>query len=226
MKGRRIAYSAAEKAWLYENRLLTISDFHAAFCAAFSRTDVSAANLHALRKREGWKTGRTGHFAKGSAPANKGVPCLEGKGGRHPNARRTQFRKGNRTGRANENYQPIGTERVSEDGYRERKVHDGLPMQSRWQLVQRIEWEAANGPVPEGYALKCLDGDKLNCAPSNWTPVSRGVLARLNGGRHRTRVAFDAAPAELKPTVMALAKLEQGLHEKRKAQQAEGRSER
>lgn len=213
MKGRSITYSAAEKAWLYDNRLLPIGKFHAAFCATFTRDDVSAANLHALRKRNGWKTGRTGQFAKGSQPHNKGVRCPEGVGGRHPNACKTQFQKGNRTGRANENYQPIGTERVTEDGYRERKIHDRLPMQSRWQLVQRLEWEAAHGPVPAGYALKCLDGNKLNCDPSNWSLVSRGVLARLNGGRHKKRLAFDAAPAELKPTVMALAKLEQGLHE-------------
>ncbi|WP_062233097.1 HNH endonuclease [Aureimonas sp. N4] len=213
MKGRSVAYSLAEKAWLYDNRLLPISEYHAAFCATFRRDDVSAANIHAFRKRNGWKTGRTGQFAKGSEPHNKGVACPEGVGGRHPNARKTQFQQGNRTGRANDNYQPIGTERISKDGYRERKIHDGLPMQSRWQLVQRINWEGTHGLIPDGYALKCLDGDRLNCDPANWAMVSRGVLSRLNGGRHKTRLAYDAAPDELKPTVMALAKLEQGLHE-------------
>ncbi|QPQ55565.1 HNH endonuclease [Allosphingosinicella flava] len=218
MKGRAIPYSAEEMAWLEENRLMVISDYTVAFNARFGR-NIDAKNLHALRKRKGWKTGRTGCFAKGQEPHNKGKPCAPGKGGRHPNARKTQFRKGNRTGRANLNYQPIGTERITEDGYRERKIHDGLPMQSRWQLVQRIEWEKANGPIPEGYALKCLNGDKFNTDPSNWEPIHRGVLARLNGGRFRKTIPYDAAAPELKPTIMALAKLK---HAARRARDSDG----
>lgn len=207
MKGRAILYSAAEMVWLEANRLLPIADYYAAFVAEFDRTDVSAVNLHSLRKRKGWRTGRTGQFVKGQDSWNKGKPCPEGQGGRHPNSRKTQFRKGSRSGRAEQRYKPIGTERISKDGYRERKVHDGLPMQSRWQLVQRLEWEAVNGPIPEDHALKCLDGNRLNCDPSNWEPVHRGVLARLNGGRFRKTLPYDEAAPELKPLVMASAKL-------------------
>ena len=207
MKGRAIPYSAKEMAWLEDNRTLPISDYHAEFVARFARQDVSAVNLHSLRKRKGWRTGRTGCFVKGQTPPNKGVRCPDGKGGRHPNARRTQFKKGARTGIAARNYKPIGTERITEDGYRERKVNDDLPFKDRWQLVQRLEWEAANGPIPDGYALKCLDGNKLNCDPSNWEAIPRGVLARLNGGRFRTTVAYDDAAPELKPLVMNIAKL-------------------
>jgi hypothetical protein len=217
MKGHWISYSAEERAWLEANAALVIGEYHAAFCAQFGRSDVSAGNLHAFRKRNGWRTGRTGCFAKGHEPSNKGKPCPPGTGGRHPNARKTQFKKGGRTGKAALNYQPIGTERITEDGYRERKIHDGLPMQSRWQLVQRIEWEAVNGPIPEGFALKCLDGNRLNTDPSNWEAIPRGVLARLNGGRHKKRLAYDQAEPEVKPVVMAIAKLEHAVHEKRKA---------
>lgn len=211
MKGRAIPYNAVEMAWLEENRAMVISDLHSAFVAKFGRRDVSAANLHSLRKRKGWKTGRTGQFAKGQAAHNKGKKCPPGVGGRHPNARRTQFKKGERTGIAQKNYKPIGFERISEDGYRERKINDGPVFKDRWQLVQRIEWEAANGPIPEGYALKCLDGDRLNCDPSNWEPVHRGVLARLNGGRFRKTLPYDDAPEELKPIVMASAKLKHAI---------------
>lgn len=215
MKGRAIRYSAEEMAWLETNRLLPISEYHAGFAAEFGRSDVSAVNLHSLRKRKGWKTGRTGCFEKGQAPVNKGKPCAPGTGGRHPNARATQFKKGERTGIAQKHYKPIGYERITIDGYRERKVNDGPVFKDRWQLVQRIEWEKANGPIPEGYALKCLDGNKLNCSPENWEPVHRGVLARLNGGRHRKTLPYDAAPPELRPIVMASAKLKHALHERR-----------
>ena len=215
MKGRAIPYSAEEMAWLEENRLLPISDYHAAFCERFGRTDASKINLHSLRKRKGWKTGRTGRFVKGQAAINKGKKCPPGVGGRHPNARRTQFKKGERTGIAEKHYKPIGYERITQDGYRERKINDGPVFKDRWQLVQRIEWEKANGPIPEGYALKCLDGDRLNCDPANWEAIPRGVLARLNGGRMRKTLPYDSAPDELKPLVMASAKLKHAIHTRR-----------
>jgi hypothetical protein len=216
VKGRAILYSAEEMAWLEANRLLPIAEYHAGFLAAFGREDVSAKNLHGLRKRKGWLTGRTGRFEPGQESWNKGKPCEPGKGGRHPNARATQFKAGVRQGVAVKLYKPIGTERLSKEGYLERKIHDGLPLQSRWRAVHLVEWEAKNGPVPLGHCLKCLDGDRLNTSPENWQLVSRGVLSRLNGGRHKTRLPFDAAEPEVKPAVMALAQLEQAAHERRK----------
>lgn len=210
MKGHPIAYGAAERAWLQANCTLPVREYHCRFCEQFQRTDVTAQNLHALRKREGWRTGRTGRFEKGQTPPNKGKPMPF-----HPNSAATRFKAGNRTGRANERYKPIGTERISQDGYLERKVHDGLPMQSRWQLVQRIEWEKLNGPVPAGHALKCLDGNKLNTDPSNWEAIPRAVLARLNSGPHGKRLAYDQAEPEVKPIVMAIAKLQHAASERR-----------
>lgn len=206
MKGRAISYSPEEMAWLEANRTMVISDYHRAFLEVFGREDVLLVNLHSLRKRKGWKTGRTGQFQKGQEPPNKGKKCPEGVGGRHPNARRTQFKKGH----APHNMQYLGHERVSKDGYIEISIDEKNPhtgFERRYVLKHRWLWEKANGPVPDGHALKCLDGDKLNCDPSNWEAVPRGVLARLNGGRFKRTLAYDEAPAELKPTVMALAKL-------------------
>jgi hypothetical protein len=214
MKGHAILYSAEEMAWLEEHRLLPISDYHAAFQAAFPRPDVSAANLNSLRKRKGWRTGRTGHFAKGQAAHNKGKPCPPGKGGNHPNSRRTQFTKGERRGVAVDLYKPIGSERLSREGYRERKIHDGMPLQSRWRAVHLIEWEAVNGPVPAGHCLKCL-GDKTETSPANWACVPRSMLPRLNGGRHKRTVPYDTAAPGLKPMILAVAKLDQAAREKR-----------
>lgn len=204
MKGVNIPYRADELAWLEANRSLIINDYHRAFCEAFGRDDVSSANLHALRKRKGWKTGRTGCFEKGLVPHNKGKPCAPGAGGRHPNARKTQFRKGNRSGVAEAIYKPIGSERISKDGYIERKVHDGLPMQSRWQTVQKIRWEAINGPLPKGMFLKCRDGDRANTDPSNWEPLPRAVLPYLNGHRG---FDYEAAEPEVRPAIIAVAKV-------------------
>jgi hypothetical protein len=207
VKGRPIRYSAEEMAWLEANRLMVISDYAAAFAERFGR-DISAHALPALRKRKGWKTGRTGFFEKGAEPHNKGKPCPEGKGGRHPNARKTQFGKGHEP----HNTRYLGHERVSKDGYVEISIAETNPhtgYSRRYVLKHRHVWEQANGKLPKGMALKCLDGNKQNTDPSNWEAVPRALLPRLAGGNHYHRkIAFDDAPAELRPTILAVAKLE------------------
>lgn len=198
MKGHAIPYSAEEMTWLETNLMLPISAYHRDFCETFGRDDVSAINLHSLRKRKGWKTGRTGCFAKGVVPHNKGKPFPT-----RGRAAETQFRKGQRP--HNTNY--LGHERVSKDGYVEISVDERNPhtgFERRYVLKHRWLWEKAHGPVPAGMCLKCR-GDRLNTDPSNWELVARALLPRLGGRFGR---GYDAAPAELKPTIMAVAKLE------------------
>ena len=206
MKGRWIVYSAEEMAWLEANRTLPIGDYHQAFSETFGR-DVSAANLHALRKRKGWRTGRTGCFEKGQDPFNKGVPCEPGKGGLHPNARRSQFKKGQEP----HNTKHLGHERLSKDGYVEISVAETNPHTGygRRYVHKHVHlWEAANGPVPGGCCLKALDGDRTNTDPANWKPIPRAILPALNGGRHKRRPAYDGAAPELKPVLLTLAQVE------------------
>lgn len=214
MKGRANVYTAAELAWIETRKSWPRRELHAAFLAAFSRDDVTLGAFKNLCKRKGWMTGRSGCFVKGQASWNKGKPMPS-----HPNSRKTQFRKGHRGGRAEALYKPIGTERLCKDGYLERKIHDGLPLQSRWRAVHLIRWEEINGPVPEGHCLKSLDGDKTNTDPSNWIAIPRAMLPRLAGGnRYRQLLAFDDAPDDLKPTVLATAKLEHAAREARKGE--------
>ncbi|MFD1913835.1 HNH endonuclease [Halodurantibacterium flavum] len=210
MKGHAIQYFDDELAWIEANKDMPRRELHAMFCARFQRDDVSLGAFKGLCKRKGWHTGRTGQFAKGNVSHNKGKKMPY-----NPNSAATQFKKGERRGRANENYQPIGTERVSKDGYLERKIHDGLPLQSRWRAVHLVRWEEIHGPLPKGHALKCLDGDKTNTDPSNWEAIPRALLPRLNGRFGR---GYDHAPPELKPTIMAIAKLAQKAQDARKEQ--------
>lgn len=208
MKGRWISYSDEELCWIKACSDQPRPETHALFVQIYNRPDVSLSNFNSLCKRNGWLTGRTGQFTKGQTSHNAGK-----KGLRFPGSEKGWFRKGERRGVATKLYQPIGTERVSKDGYRERKINDDMPLQRRWRGVHLVEWEAKNGPLPKGHALKCLDGDKLNTDPSNWEAVPRALLPRLNGRFGR---AYDEAPAELKPTIMATAKLEHRLREMRK----------
>lgn len=139
-----------------------------------------------LAERAGRKNGHepasvAHRFKPGQVPPNKGLRRPGWAPGRMA---QTQFKKGERRGVAVALWQPIGTERISKDGYLERKVNDDLPLQSRWRGVHRIVWESANGPVPPGHAVAFLPGRRTTDASRITLDalelVSRGELMRRN----------------------------------------------
>ncbi|MER9130694.1 HNH endonuclease signature motif containing protein [Mesorhizobium sp. M0768] len=205
--GRHNRYTAAEIAWLRDNSTMEINAWCAAFRQAFARDDATPAKLHSLRKRMGWKTGRSGHFEKGAVSHNKGkrMPF-------NANSAATRFKKG----QLPQNYRGPGHESIDDDGYVWIVTDQPNPWTgaSTWRIHKhRWLWEKAHGPVPEGHVLKCLDSDRSNTDPANWELVPIGLLPRLNGKSGRR---YDAAPAELKPTIMAIAKLEHRARARRK----------
>lgn len=120
---------------------------------------------------------RATQFKPGQTPANKGTRRPGWAPGRMAD---TQFRKGERRGVAVSLYQPIGTERVSKDGYLERKINDDMPLQRRWRAVHLIEWESVNGPMPPGHCLCFRDGDKNNRSLDNLELITRAERMRRN----------------------------------------------
>lgn len=205
MVGRHTKFSSEEIAWLRDNRTLKIGDYHTAFCRQFDRTDITQSALHSMRKRMNWKTGRDGRFNKGSVPWSKGRKLPY-----NANRAQTQFKRGQRP----HNTKGPGHESIGDDGYMWVVTDRKNPWTgaSTWRVHKhRYQWELINGPVPDGMVLKSLDGNKLNTDPSNWELVPRGLLPRLNGIHGR---GYDDAPAELKPTIMAVAKLEHQLRDK------------
>ncbi len=207
MKGHWIDYCKAELAWIEAHKELPRAEAHQRFVALFGRTDVTQGAYAALCKRKGWLTGRTGCFAPGQVPANKGKTMPY-----HPNSARTQFKKGGLP----HNTQFLGHERLSKDGYIEVSVAETNPhtgYERRYVQKHRWLWEQANGPVPDGMALKSLDGNRQNTDPSNWVAIPRAMLPRLNSRFGRD---YDVAPPELKPVILATTRLEHRARELRK----------
>ncbi len=135
-----------------------------------------------LAGRTDGKRGAGSHFKSGHETWNKGT---RGISGNHPNTQRTQFKKGEMHGAAQHNYVPIGSERISKDGYLERKVNDDHPVPvRRWVAVHRLVWESANGPIPGGHVVcfrpgrKTADAEKITV--DGLELVSRAELARRN----------------------------------------------
>jgi len=95
-------------------------------------------------------------FQPGVVPWNKGTQYQAG--GR---SAETQFKPG-RTPQESRNYKPIGTLRVTCDGWLERKVTDdrGVVPARRWVALHRIVWERDCGPIPRGHIVVFKPGMK------------------------------------------------------------------
>lgn len=133
------------------------------------------ASPDACRLRRGGGIGTATRFQPGQVAHNKGK-TMQTVG----RMAETQFKPGHRGGRALENYQPIGAERISKDGYRQRKINDDLPIYKRWRAVHILLWEAEHGPLPAGHALAFRNGDKADMRLDNLELLLRRELMARN----------------------------------------------
>lgn len=164
-----------------------------AFNERFGLTLLST-QITACLKNHHIRSGRTGCFEKGDKSWNRGKRGYMG-----PN--RTTFKPGHMPS----NKRRLWSERISKDGYVEISVpehnpHTGAP--TRYRLKHTWLWEMEHGPVPKGHALAFKDCNRLNCAVENLMMVSRAELLCLN------LQGYNDVNDELKPSVLALAKLE------------------
>ena len=196
MNGKAIDYSFNEERFLRKHETTPRAALTKLFNAQFNR-DISQNNIKAKCKRMGLKTGRTGCFAKGHVPANKGR-----KGWCAPGCEKGWFK----SGAIPPNKKPIGHERICpKDGYvliniDEPNPHTGHA--NRYVHKHRYLWEKINGPIPDGLCLKSKDGNPQNTDPENWELISRGVLVRLN-----KEGLYKLAPPDLRPAVITAAKI-------------------
>lgn len=195
MKILRLKLNASELAFLSENRTMIRRELFDAFIEEFGRADITFTQMKSLCKHKGWLTGRSGHFEKGDDPTRGRF--VKG------NVSRSQFKKGH-------HLQPKSIScpghEYTREGYIMIRIEEADPRRGtpyRFVLKHRLLWEKTNGPVPEGMILKCL-GEKANCEPTNWEVIPRGVLARISA---KSEHPYDQAPDELKPAIMAVAKL-------------------
>ena len=89
--------------------------------------------------------------------------------------KQTQFKKGH----IPQNRREIGNIKERCDGYLWIKIKDHSKNEN-WTQYHRYIWEQANGPIPEGYKIIFLDGDRTNCKLENLMLVSDEALATAN----------------------------------------------
>lgn len=142
------------------------------------------AGLLGLKKSREWiaetareRNSRPGHggqahrFVTGLVPWNKGKPFAAG--GRSVE---TQFKPGSRP----RNWQPVGHERITKEGYLQRKMADTGVTRRDYVNVHWLVWRAAGRDIPPGHAIVFRDGNTRNFDLDNLELITRAELMRRN----------------------------------------------
>lgn len=146
-----------------------------------------------LKRRKGidLRTGiNRGCIKKGNVPYNKGKKMSKEQ---YNKCKNTMFKKGN----VPANHRPIGSERITVDGFVEIKVAEP----NRWKAKARVIYEKEFGTIPEGYIIIYLDGNKQNLEPNNLKAISRKENLIMNHNKLRYN------NKETTETALTLAKL-------------------
>ena len=187
-------YTAEQIEWLRENYLLMmVVELTTAFNQHYGQHRAVNA-IKSTLTRYGFKSGRNSRYVKGGTSWNKGK-----KGIWLPNS--GNYQKGNLP----HNHTALWSERISKDGYIEMSVPEPNPytgFPTRYKHKHVWLWEQANGKKPKGTAVIFADGNNRNFDQDNLLLVTRAELLAMNQHNYKDQ------PAELKPSILALAKLE------------------
>lgn len=132
-------------------------------------TNITSRTIKSYKANNNLNSGLTGKFRKGQTPHNKGKKMPKEV---YEKVKHTMFANGN----VPPNHRPVGSERISKDGYIEVKVAEP----NKWRLKQRVVYEEAKGKIPEGCTIIFLDGNKRNLDIDNLRCVTRSELLYLN----------------------------------------------
>ena len=128
---------------------------------------LSATAAARIAKRTGSALGK--RFVPGQKPWNAGM-----KGLRVSVA--TEFKAGHRP----QTWVPLGSERVTHEGYRQRKMTDTGNAPRDWVSLHVLKWQRYRGSVPAGHVVAFKDRDPAHIALSNLELISRAELMRRN----------------------------------------------
>ncbi|HHN3312994.1 TPA: HNH endonuclease signature motif containing protein, partial [Pseudomonas aeruginosa] len=113
----------------------------------------------------------------------------------------TRFKKGQKP----HTWLPVGSTRISADGYLQRKISDtGYPPRD-WKGIHILLWEEHFGPIPTGHCVCFKDNNKQNVVIDNLELITRAERMRRN--------SIHRYPPELKSAIRVISKLKRTIQE-------------
>ena len=171
-------YSEEQKEFIITNNYGKYSKELAEMFNQHFNTNITAKEIAYFRRNHKLNSGLTGQFKKGNVAHNKGKKQIEYMSQESiERTKKTRFKKGNKP----KNYRPVGSERITKDGYIEVKVADP----NKWETKNKIIYKQYYGDIPKGHKVIYADGNKLNNDINNLILVSDNEELIMN--RHRLR---------------------------------------
>lgn len=113
-------------------------------------------------------------FQKGGIPKNKGKKQVDYMSAQAiERTKATRFQKGSKP----HNWKPIGSKRITQDGYTEVKILNP----NKWQLQQRLIYEKLNKvKITKGFNVIFLNGNQQDFSIDNLALISNAQLMSMN----------------------------------------------
>ena len=142
-------------------------------------TQYTVGQIRNYKARNKLSSGIETTFKKGQVPFNKGMKQSD-----YMSAEAIERTKVTRfkTGQKPINWEPIGYERTTRDGYIEVKVRDekGVHSTKNFELKHRVLWEKHHGEIPEEHIVIFKNGDPQDIRIENLMMIPRKVALKLN----------------------------------------------
>lgn len=172
-------YSEEQKEFIITNNYGKYSKELAEMFNQHFNTNITAKEIAYFRRNNKLNSGLTGQFKKGHVPHNKGKKQIEYMSQEAiERTKKTRFKIGNKP----KNYRPVGSERITKDGYIEVKVADP----NKWETKNKIIYKQYFGDIPKGHKVIYADGNKLNNDINNLILVSDNEELIMNKYKLRT----------------------------------------
>lgn len=172
-------YSKEQKEFIITNNYGKYSKELAEMFNQHFNTNITAKEIAYFRRNNKLNSGLTGQFKKGNVPHNKDKKQVEYMSQEAiEKTKETRFKIGNKP----KNYRPVGSERITKDGYIEVKVADP----NKWETKNKIIYKQYFGDIPEGHKIIYADGNKLNNDINNLILVSDNEELIMNKYKLRT----------------------------------------
>jgi hypothetical protein len=157
-------YPAEQEQFLKENApLMSRKELTEQFNRKFG-TNRTVSGIKGFCNARGYNSSSIGRFEKGNVSWQTGLRGEEFKSHYTEESYRRMIERavqGNRT-------RKIGDELVIKGiPWIVTSVEPGVPFHKRRQLKRRVVWEQLHGEIPADHCIVHLDGDQMNCNPSN-----------------------------------------------------------